>query len=58
MEQGTMAELELTTRIDALRLDVEKRLERPKLPPKERAALTEIIQLLSEAADTAEEAKL
>ncbi len=53
-----MADLELTARIDALRADVAKMLERPKLPPRERAALTEIMQLLSEAADTAEEAKL
>ena len=33
-------------------------LQAPKQPPKVRAALTEILQLLDEAADTAEEAKL
>ena len=53
-----MAALELTRRLDVIRSDVEKMLETPKLPPRERAALTEILQLLGEAADTAEEAKL
>lgn len=53
-----MAGLELTNRLDAIRLELVKKLETPKLPPKERAALTEIMQLLAEAADTAEEAKL
>lgn len=50
--------LELTRNIDRLRDDVEKLLTAPKLPPKKRAALTEIMQLLSEAADAAEEAEL
>lgn len=58
MEHMAMANLELTQRLDAIRLDVEKMLQKPKLPPKERAALTEVLQLLGEAADTAEEAKL
>jgi hypothetical protein len=58
MEHLIVADLELTGRLDAIRLDVAKMLERPKLPPKERAALTEIMQLLAEAADTAEEARL
>lgn len=53
-----MAELALTKRLDALRLEVEAMLQAPKQPPKVRAALTEILQLLGEAADTAEEAKL
>lgn len=53
-----MAELALTKRLDTLRLEVEAMLQAPKQPPKARAALTEILQLLGEAADTAEEARL
>jgi uncharacterized protein Yka (UPF0111/DUF47 family) len=53
-----MADLDLTSRLDAIRLEIAKMLEKPKLPPKERAALTEIMHLLAEAADTAEEANL
>lgn len=48
--------LELTGKIDQLRQEVERLLATPKRSPKERAALTEIMQLLSEAADSAEEA--
>jgi hypothetical protein len=54
MEHLIMADLELTGRLDAIRLDVTKMLEKPKLPPRERAALSKIMQLLGEAADTAE----
>ena len=50
--------LELTGKIDALREEVGRLLEIPKRPPKERAALTGIQQLLSEAADAAEEEEL
>ena len=50
--------MELTGKPDALRQEVEQLLAVPKRPPKERTALTEIAQLLSEAADAAEEAAL
>lgn len=55
-----MASPELTARIDALRTDVATMLDNPKakLSPKQKAALKEISQLLSEAADEAEEAGL
>lgn len=55
-----MTKPELTGRIDALRLDVAAMLEQPKakLSPQQKAALKEIGQLLSEAADEAEEAGL
>jgi len=55
-----MAGPELTARIDALRLEVAAMLDHPKakLTPKQKAALKEIGQLLSEAADEAEEAAL
>ena len=55
-----MASTDLTARIDALRADVAAQLENPKakLDPKQKAALKEISQLLSEAADEAEEAGL
>jgi hypothetical protein len=49
---------DLTAKLDALREEVERLLATPKRPPKERAALTEIAQLLSEAADAVEEAEL
>lgn len=52
-----MTKLELTGRIDAIRLDLSKRLDdrTVKLPPKERSALKEVLDLLSEAADVCEE---
>lgn len=55
-----MASPTLTTRIDALRAEVSELLDNPKakLQPKQKAALKEISQLLSEAADEAEEAGL
>lgn len=55
-----MASPDLTTRIDQLRSDVEAMLAAAtaKLSPKQKAALKEIGQLLSEAADEAEEAGL
>lgn len=53
-----MSKLELTQRIDLLRHDIEKMMEKPRVAPKEKAALTEILQLLSEAADVAEESGL
>ena len=55
-----MALPDLTIRIDQLRLDVAQMLDDPKtkLTPKQKAALKEIGQLLSEAADEAEEAGL
>ena len=55
-----MASPELTTRLDQLRTDVAAMLDNPKtkLSPKQKAALKEISQLLSEAADEAEEAGL
>ena len=53
-----MSELVLTKRLDTLRLEVESMLKAPKQPPEVRAALTEILQLLGEAADTAEQAEL
>jgi hypothetical protein len=58
--ENDMASTELTGRIDALRLEVAAMLEHPKakLAPKQKAALKEIGQLLSEAADEAEEAGL
>ena len=49
---------DLTAKIDALRGEVERLLATPKRPLRERAALTEIAQLLSEAADAAEEVRL
>ena len=56
----TMAEKDLTARLDALRTHVQEMLDSPraKLAPKQKAALKEIGQLLSEAADEAEEAGL
>lgn len=50
----------LTTRLDALRNEVSAMLETPKakLSPQQKTALKEISQLLSEAADEAEEAGL
>ena len=55
-----MATPELTGRIDALRADVTAMIDNPaaKLTPKQKTALKEIAQLLSEAADEAEEAGL
>ena len=55
-----MASADLTARLDALRTDVSEMLDHPKakLSPKQKAALKEISQLLSEAADEAEEAGL
>jgi len=55
-----MASTELTTRLDQLRTDVAAMLDNPKakLSPKQKTALKEIGQLLSEAADEAEEAGL
>ncbi|MCX7349514.1 MAG: hypothetical protein NTZ54_08315 [Alphaproteobacteria bacterium] len=55
-----MASPELTARIDQLRTDVTALLDdkASKLSPKQKAALKEIGQLLSEAADEAEEAGL
>lgn len=55
-----MAEQQLTARLDALRNDVQEMLDNPKakMAPKQKAALREISQLLSEAADEAEEAGL
>lgn len=52
--------LDLTGKIDALRIEVAARLEdkTAKRTAKETAALKEILQLLSEAADEAEEAGL
>lgn len=55
-----MATSDLTTRLDALRAEVAAMLETPKdkLSPQQKTALKEIAQLLSEAADEAEEAGL
>ena len=55
-----MATTDLSARIDALRAEVAAMLDTPagKLSPKQKAALKEISQLLSEAADEAEEAGL
>ena len=55
-----MASPELTARIEALRVEVAALIDNPKskLTPKQKAALKEISQLLSEAADEAEEAGL
>lgn len=55
-----MADTTLTARLDTLRKEVEEMLDNPKakLAPKQKAALKEIGQLLSEAADEAEEASL
>ena len=55
-----MADTELTTRLDQLRSDVAAMMDnqKAKLSPKQKAALKEIGQLLSEAADEAEEAGL
>jgi len=55
-----MASSDLTARIDALRVDVQVLIDNPKskLTPKQKGALKEISQLLSEAADEAEEAEL
>lgn len=55
-----MADKDLTARLDALRGHVQDLLDNPKskLVPKQKAALKEISQLLSEAADEAEEAGL
>lgn len=55
-----MASPDLTARLDQLRSEVAAMLDSPKakLSPKQKAALKEISQLLSEAADEAEEAGL
>jgi hypothetical protein len=53
-----MASLDLTARIDAIRTDIAALLDEKKAHGKQRAALEEILQLLSEAADVAEEAEL
>lgn len=53
-----MANLEYTGKIDAIRVEITAILEGKKAHGKERAALEEILQLLSEAADVAEDAKL
>jgi hypothetical protein len=55
-----MAIPDLTIRIDQLRLEVAAVLDdkTAKLSPKQKTALKEIGQLLSEAADEAEEAGL
>ncbi|MCA3555065.1 hypothetical protein [Aestuariivirga sp.] len=55
-----MASAELTARLDQLRNEVSAMLDKPKaeLSPKQKTALKEISQLLSEAADEAEEAGL
>ncbi|WP_161957087.1 hypothetical protein [Aestuariivirga litoralis] len=55
-----MPDTGLTARLDQLRTDVAAMLDSPKskLNPKQKAALKEIGQLLSEAADEAEEAGL
>lgn len=55
-----MASPELTARLDQLREQVAAMLDDKtvKRPPKQTAALKEIAQLLSEAADEAEEAGL
>jgi hypothetical protein len=50
--------LELTGKIDALRQEVSKMFDDRSQPPKRRAALKEILDLLGEAADEAEEAGL
>ena len=53
-----MTKLEFTGKIDALRLEIAETLEKDKIAPKDKVALKEILQLLSEAADTAEENEL
>ena len=53
-----MATLDLTTKIDAIRSEIEAVLNATQAHGKQRAALEEILQLLSEAADVAEEAQL
>ncbi len=53
-----MANRELTKRPDILRGKTEAIHGIPKPPPRELAALKELIHLLEEAADTAEEARL
>ena len=53
-----MATLELTTKIDAIRNEIAAVLDAKQAHGKQRAALEEILQLLSEAADVAEEAEL
>ena len=55
-----MASPDLTARLDALIAEVSAMLETPKakLSPQKKTALKEIAQLLSEAADEAEEAGL
>lgn len=55
-----MSKLELTAKLDFVRVEVAKALEdkQAKRTPKQTAALKEILQLLSEAADEAEEAGL
>lgn len=53
-----MATLDLTTKIDAIRNEIAAVLDAKQAHGKQRAALEEILQLLSEAADVAEEAEL
>ncbi len=53
-----MADMEFTGKIDAIRLEIAALLDGKKAHGKQRAALEEILQLLSEAADVAEEAGL
>jgi len=53
-----MADMEFTGKIDAIRLEIAALLDGKKAHGKQRAALEEILQLLSEAADAAEEAGL
>ena len=53
-----MTDMEFTGKIDAIRLEIAALLDGKKAHGKQRAALEEILQLLSEAADAAEEAGL
>ncbi len=57
-QEHTNMALELTGKIDALRQEVSKMFDDRSQPPKRRAALKEILDLLGEAADEAEEAGL
>jgi hypothetical protein len=57
-ETITMPKLEFTGKLDAIRIEIAALLDAKKVHGKERAALEEILQLLSEAADVAEEAGL
>jgi hypothetical protein len=53
-----MLELKFTGKIDAIRLEIAALIDNKKVHGKERAAFEEILQLLNEAADVAEEANL